>query len=389
MSRLEEQEHFLSWLIGVITDKKIDLLIVAGDIYDTPNPPADAIKLFYNFLHRLSSETECYAHIIAGNHDSGAFIEAPRSLLLDKRVELIGKLNLTELHTVTHGDVEIQFLPFFRSYEVLQAAKKMKIEERSESEEDGDLILRTLEKLIRNGQSKNAKHRILIAHHIFGNMDRVEMGGSEQVISLSGLDSIPNSLLVEHFDYVALGHIHKKATLKSVAPVIRYCGAPLPFRFSENYKKSITLIETGDDLSFSEIEIPTFRELISLRSTSEQIKDKLKELKAHLNKIEKNSLPVLLEIQLTSTDPLVGMADSIRNELNDLPVELLSLRTIIEGKHNEKEEELILQGLPAMDKLFEMFYFTKHPDSKEIPKAIAEEFTHLLAEVNEQKESEQ
>ena len=120
----------------------------------------------------------------------------------------------------------------------------MEIEQLSESEDDGDVILRTLSKLIQNGKSGISKHRILIAHHIFGNMDRVEMGGSEQVISLSGLDSIPNSLLVEHFDYVALGHIHKKATLKQEAPVIRYCGAPLPFRFSENYIKSMTLIKT-------------------------------------------------------------------------------------------------------------------------------------------------
>ncbi len=377
VSRLSEQEKFLEWLLAIIKEQTIDVLIIAGDIYDTPNPPAEAIKLFYNFLHHVSSDTQCHCLIISGNHDSGPFIEAPKNLLSDKKIEIVGKLVDNKLPSTLISGVEFHFLPFFRSYEILKLAKELEIEH----DEEGALILNTIDRLIENGKSDSAKHRFLIAHHIFGNMERVEMGGSEQVISLSGLDSIPNSLLEKHYDYVALGHIHKKATLKNDTPIIRYSGAPLPFRFSERFKKSITIIDTeGDKLSHSEIEVPQFRELISIRTTFEDLNQSLDQLKEKLNDGFEH-FPPLLEVQLSSKDPQLGIADFIRDELKEHDINLLSFRTVIEGRVSEQEEEVILRGIPEMDELFEMFYFSKHPESEKIPEIVSSEFKNLLSEV--------
>ena len=80
-SRLDEHEQFLDWLLETIQKRKVDLLLVSGDIFDTSLPSAKATKLYYRFLYRLFDETDAYAVITAGNHDSPRHLEAPREFL--------------------------------------------------------------------------------------------------------------------------------------------------------------------------------------------------------------------------------------------------------------------------------------------------------------------
>jgi exonuclease SbcD len=94
--RHDEHVHFLKWLTGYITDNKIDVLLIAGDVYDGPNPSAEAQKLFYSFIHNVVMRNEELKIIItAGNHDSASRLEAPNPLLEVMNVTVRGVVRKT------------------------------------------------------------------------------------------------------------------------------------------------------------------------------------------------------------------------------------------------------------------------------------------------------
>ena len=89
-SRLDEHEQFLDWLLNTIQEHNVELLLVSGDIFDTSLPSAEATNLYYRFLYRLFDETDAYAVITAGNHDSARHLEAPREFLEMGRIYVVG-----------------------------------------------------------------------------------------------------------------------------------------------------------------------------------------------------------------------------------------------------------------------------------------------------------
>ena len=83
--RTQEHEHFLDWLAGVLTKNKIDVLIVAGDVFDVSNPSAASQRMFYRFIHRVTTENpRLQLVVVAGNHDSAARLESPLPLLQEE-----------------------------------------------------------------------------------------------------------------------------------------------------------------------------------------------------------------------------------------------------------------------------------------------------------------
>ncbi len=95
--RKNEHEKFLAWLIQFIKDNKIDVLIVAGDIFDTGTPPNYALKLYYNFLRQLP-ESGCLASvIIGGNHDSVSNLHTAEELLKFFNVHIIFLVKLVNI----------------------------------------------------------------------------------------------------------------------------------------------------------------------------------------------------------------------------------------------------------------------------------------------------
>ena len=91
--RINEHKYFLNWLLDTIQERKIELLLVSGDIFDTALPSAEATNLYYSFLFRLFNETDTYTVIIAGNHDSPRHLDAPREFLKMGRIHVVGITN--------------------------------------------------------------------------------------------------------------------------------------------------------------------------------------------------------------------------------------------------------------------------------------------------------
>ena len=96
-SRHEEHEHFLAWLLETLKEQQPDVMLLAGDIFDSPNPSAAAENLFYKFLHDATTAVSGLQVIVcAGNHDSGGRIEAPQALLYSHNIYVRGTLRRTE-----------------------------------------------------------------------------------------------------------------------------------------------------------------------------------------------------------------------------------------------------------------------------------------------------
>jgi exonuclease SbcD len=352
LDRTPEHQAFLDWLVPVLIQEKIDILLIAGDIFDTPTPPHQALELFYNFLHRVSVETNTETLIISGNHDSGLLLEAPSKLLSPHRVRVWGKISENpDDHWHKAGPLDICALPFFRSYELLPSGQ-------------GDIISALSKYLVREKKGP----QVLMLHHLAG---MFEAAGSEQVIHLSGIDSIPTELM-KKFDYVALGHIHKPQKISTNA---WYSGSPIPLRFSEAAKKSLMALEIqGDSTHIRSIPIPQFRDFFTIR-TNEQT------YQADLNKIKSNSpLSGMVEVQIKLTAPKVGLIDEIKNILSVNDIYLLSFVPIYETiEQKERKTEKLFEMNPI--EIFSEFYSRKFPEAHQVPEDLLTDFKILLEKV--------
>lgn len=352
LDRSAEHELFLNWLIDKLKVEKINALLIAGDIFDTPTPPHQSLESFYNFLHRVSVETEAETYIIAGNHDSGLLLEAPSKILAPHRVKVWGKLSpKPEDHWIKLGNIDLCAIPFFRSYELLPQG-------------EGD-ALETLKTYLL--KEKNGP-QLLMLHHLAG---MFEAAGSEQVITLSGVDSIPSDIL-KSFDYVALGHIHKP---QKIASQSYYSGSPIPLRFSETLGKSVVIINEEEGKLIPEIHpIPVFRKLHIVKTDEGSFVQDLKKLE------ETSLLQPMVEVQIELTSPRAGLIDEIKSILLEKNMELLSYLPLYQqGEKKERKSEKLFEMTPL--ELFQEFYATKFPDAKEVPDDLKADFAALLDKV--------
>ncbi|MFP5458204.1 MAG: exonuclease SbcCD subunit D [Bacteriovoracia bacterium] len=361
LERLAEQSIFLDELLGLVKTQKVDHLLVAGDVFDVPQPPHKALKLFYDFISRLLRETNCELWVIGGNHDSGHLLDAPQGLIDSKRVHLFGTLRSDPSEhwvrlPMAQGYISLCLLPYFRQHDL------------SPWKSGADLA-----EILKNffQQDDQGVGRMLMAHHLFGIS---EAAGSEQALALSGLESIPLEWL-EGFDYVALGHIHKPQTLKKHKPLVRYCGSPLPMRFSETAPKGVELIEwTEQGMTHTTLPLPVIRPLHAVSVSPE-------DWQKTLSALPKAQLPAALEITLKLQAPVPGLIESIRNWGEEQGLEILSVIP-----HFAQEETgpatghwtQLLQLTP--EKLFEAFYLSKFPKEEEVPRELTQDMKELWEE---------
>ena len=230
-SMMEDQKYILLEILRIIGAEKPDGVIIAGDVYDKPVPPAEAVAALDDFLTRLAG-LGLQVYMISGNHDS-----AERIAFGGRLMELGG----VHLSPVFRGDItpcvlkkgeeelKIWMLPFIKPIDVRQAYPGETVRDYTEA----------VGTAIRHMQIDPGEINVLAAHQFVTGAARSD---SEDV-SVGGMDNVDASVF-DGFDYVALGHIHGPQHIGR--KTVRYCGTPLKYSFSErNHVKSVTVVEFG------------------------------------------------------------------------------------------------------------------------------------------------
>lgn len=258
VSLLDDQAHILDQIFETIVSRHIDVLIVAGDIYDKASPPEAAVKLYSDFIERVYEETEAAIVVIAGNHDSGQRLGAVTKLFDKKRILIRGPLESNEpplLLEDAHGPVAFSALPYGEIY----AARRVFGDETIRTPED---VLRCQIEAARRETPEGV--RWVIVAHAF--VTDCKPSDSERRLAVGTVEMVSQSIF-EGADYIALGHLHRPQTAGS--DTIRYSGSPLAFGFDEaDTQKSMTIfdLEAGGALSnLEQIEFEPLRRVQEVR----------------------------------------------------------------------------------------------------------------------------
>jgi DNA repair protein SbcD/Mre11 len=373
VDRFEEHQYFLEWMLKTLKEHDTELLIIAGDIFDVQSPPHSAIKQFFSFLKNLLAQTNTTVVIISGNHDSATLVESPSALLDSSRIIIKGEMSfdpqehIVEIDLRSGKTISLSLLPYFRNYEIARWAKHYKID--NVDAQDENIIIKTIEAWLESStiSQKKADYNFLVAHHLFGEF---MSGDSEYGLSLTGINTIPLELFKD-LDYICLGHIHKYQKISSTPPAY-YTGSPIAFRFSENNKKRLNLIKLGESLEIETIEIPTLKDLAVIKTTILMWREDVEKL------VKSAIKPTFLEVQIRLKDPVIGLADEIRELLEHTKIELLSLYPTFESADSQKEQDAINVNDISIEEHFKNYYLQKFPESN-IKKEVLREFRDIIS----------
>ncbi len=287
-SLLEDQRYILRQILDIVADRQPDAVVVAGDLYDKPVPPAEAVTVLDWFITSLT-EMGVALLMISGNHDSPERLDFGSGLFEEKGVYLVGQFNgAPKKVTLGKPDDQADFylLPFIRPGNV----RPFYPDEEIKSYDDA------MRCVMKNLTLSKEIPSVLVAHQ-FVTAGGVSPERSEsEVISLGGTDNVDVSNFIS-FQYVALGHIHRPQRLTRDS--VRYAGSPLKYSFSEaEYDKSVVMVTLNgmEEPSIELIPLVPMRDLRRIRGPLDKLLSD--EVAAASNRED------YLHVTLTDTEPV-------------------------------------------------------------------------------------
>ena len=257
VSRMDEQELFLNDFINIVEENNIDLVVIAGDVYDSSNPPARAEKMFYDTLKKLSKNGERLTLVIAGNHDNPERLVAAGPLAMEhgiimvgtpKTVVQCGEYGQHKVINSGEGFIEIEINNEKAIILTVPYPSEKRLNEvlygEMDSDEDrlktyGERIKSLFDSLKKNYREDTIN---LAVSHLFAMGS--EEGGSERSIQLGGSYIVNGSCFPEEAQYIALGHVHKPQIVPGTNKKARYSGSPLHYNKKEiNINKKCFIVD--------------------------------------------------------------------------------------------------------------------------------------------------
>lgn len=274
-SRMDEQEKFLEDFVKIVEENNIDLIIIAGDVYDSSNPPARAEKMFYDTLKKLSKNGERITLVIAGNHDSPERLIAAGPLAMDhgiimcgtpKTIVPTGKYGIHEVLDSGEGFVEIEInnekaviltVPYPSEKRLNEVIYDFMSDSEEKAKSYGEKVAEIFNMLKTHYRDDTIN---LAVSHIFAMGS--EESGSEKSIQLGGSYIVDGSCFPKEAQYIALGHIHKPQIVPGTNKKARYCGSPIHYNKKEiNFKKKCFIVDVkaGEECEINEVEFKVYK----------------------------------------------------------------------------------------------------------------------------------
>lgn len=317
----EDQEYILEELCKAIEEKKPDVLLIAGDLYDRSVPPVQAVELLNRYLRKIVKDLNTKIIAIAGNHDSNERIDFASSLLCDSGLYIYGNLK-RNIDKITledeHGKVNFYPIPYADVPVVRELFK-------DENIKNYDLAMAKIMEEIDKDFNSNERN-IAIAHGYITKVneegiEKLEESESEKPLSIGGTDFISHKHF-ERFNYTALGHLHGPQRVG--CEKIRYSGSLMKYSFSEvNQRKGITIVDIDENGEVN-IEIYDLKQRRDFRIKKGTLEELLKDYK---NENNEDYIKVILEDKGEILDPMAKLRAVYPNVMELIREEKLSKRS--------------------------------------------------------------
>ena len=244
--RYDEFKQFLDWQLQTLREQKVDVLLIAGDIFDTTAPSNQAQNLYYDFLSQVC-DTDCrHVIIVAGNHDSASFLEAPKQLLKAFNIHIIGSMSDTptdEVITLSdkagQPELIVMAVPYLRDRDVRTVGHGERLDDKERKLAQGIKAhyAQIADIAIAQQAQLQAKYKrtipIVATGHLFTVGGQTMEGDGVRDLYVGSLGSIGAEIFHPQIDYVALGHLHIPQAVGG-QPHIRYAGSPIAMGFGES-----------------------------------------------------------------------------------------------------------------------------------------------------------
>lgn len=352
-SILKEQKNFLYFLLEFIKKENIDLLLVAGDVYDSKRPGFEEQRLVNNFFYELSFTSCKWCVVISGNHDKKDYLSINKKLLSRFNFFLITEYDSDEQIVLLKDNGNLKFivvcLPHINERLILgqNFDNIFGLEDQSSSK----LFLENLENAYREKISNLSNFlenkykgipKILMAHSFFGS--------SKKIDTLGGSYIIPFNVFGNGFSYVALGHIHKFMKLRDN---IVYSGSPMQYSFNETCDKYINVLHFNDNkLILQEaFPVPIFNKLIFAKGSLNEVLDFLANAK------KEESFTIYLKIELNE-----AVDTSAEESIYDLArlnfINLVSISYSLSSSQDLQDDSNFIGELEVLE-MDEKYFFEK------------------------------
>lgn len=365
-SRLDEHVAFFEELEQIIRDEKVDVMLVAGDVFDSVNPPASAEQLFYENMSIFTEKYKLPIVVIAGNHDHPERLSATKRMAKSQGVYLLGYPGVKPQYISVNDELlQIAALPY-----PSESRLKGLFHETPDETSLRKAYNKKIKYLFTEMTKSFTKDAISIAmSHLF------VAGGSstdsERPIEVGGAYTIhPDTL--PPVQYTALGHLHRPQEIKG-SHRIRYSGSPLAFSFSEaGYAKSVTIVDISprEEPTITEIPLSSGRPLVRWVA-----KEGISEVKEWLANGKDERAWIDLEVHVKDT-PTIEEIHMIRKAHDGI----IYIRPVFIGEENENKHEIKKSELP-LDQLFQKFYERETGGAK-----ADESLVRLFMEIVEEEE---
>ena len=393
-SRQEEHAAFLEWLLGTLVEREVDALLVAGDIFDTANPSAEAQAAWYHFIAQARQRLpRLDIVVIGGNHDSAARLEAPDPLFTALQVRMVGGLPrlhgamdlerlIVPLHDAQgHVGAWVAAVPYLRPSDLPPV-----------DEEAGDKLVEGVRQVYATAlEAARMKRRpgqalVSMGHCYMVGTELSEL--SERKILGGNQHALPISLFPEDVAYVALGHLHKAQRVGGREGV-RYSGSPIPLSLNEaSYSHQVLLVELEGEQLGSVVPLPVPRTVEMVRvpthdaATMDVVVEQLEALPELVPDTPDWRRPYL-EVRVALPRPEPALRSKVEKVLEGKAARLVKLTPAYAGNGGTLAETQRGVSLKERtpEEVFRARYARDYPEPPEA--ALLESFHELLRQVQE------
>ena len=394
--RSHEHDRFLAWLADTLVAERVDALLIAGDIFDSSNPPASAQARFYQFLSEARRRVPGIDIVIAaGNHDSPGRLEAPAPLLALFGATVVGAVagcaapDLERLVVPLHGaDGGIKAwciaMPFLRPSDV------PRVDGADHPYPAGIEALYRAAFELAQSRRQSGQAIVALGHcHLTGGQLSED---SERSIAIGGAEMLSASTFDAAIAYVALGHLHL-AQCVGRDETRRYSGSPLPLSFSEiDYPHQVVLVDLEREAvgAIRALRVPRSVELLRIPDRPAPIDEVLAALAAFAALALPDRDPVewpYLQLRVRLTQPEPGLRAQVDAAIENLPLRLARIETTYAATRVDDLPTLSIDDLNArspadfFDRLYRHRFGDAAPD--ELMAAFAELVNAPAAPENE------